>query len=172
MSRAPAGLRVAGPADARALAALSRASFGTLYRGWYAPATLRAALPELCRIDPRLLASGRFRLIEEDGRALACGGWSPAAEPGCAALRHFATHPARAGRGLGAALIGRALAEIAAGGFETAVVTASLPAETFYAAHGFEALGFARIRLRCGAPFDVVEMRRPARLDEATRAKT
>jgi len=100
--------RIAEPDDEGAVSAVLLASYTALLAKDYAPAVLAAALPRMVRANPALLAEGSFYVIDgPDGTVIGCGGWTRAA-PGSGEqtasvghLRHFATHPAEARRGIG-----------------------------------------------------------------------
>lgn len=157
-------LRVAGPDDARAVAAVLAASYGALYRGWYRDEILEQALPAMTRANPRLLASGSYFVVEIEGRVISCGGWSREtpvgpSTPRLAHIRHFATHPDYLRRGAAGALLGRCLKEAPADGAREIEVLSSLPAEAFYAGHGFAPVAVVHAPMG-GAAFACIQMRR------------
>ena len=159
-------LRVARPDDAAAVGAVLRASYGTFYRGWYRDDILDRALPAMTRANPALLASGTYYIAEIDGRVVSCGGWSRdkmggPSTPGLFHIRHFATHPDYVRRGIAGAILKRALGEAAAGGAREIEVLSSLPAEPFYAGHGFRPMAVVHAPMG-GAAFACMLMRRPA----------
>jgi GNAT superfamily N-acetyltransferase len=161
----PFTIRVAGPDDADAVTEVLTASYPVLMDGAYDMATLAAALPHMVRANPTLLASGTYYLAETaDGTAVGCGGWTherPGTgerEDGLAHIRHFATRPDRTGQG-----IGRALFEICVGaatgeGVHRFEVYASLNAEGFYRALGFETIEPLDIPMGNGAVFPSLRM--------------
>lgn len=157
-------LHIATPADAEAVERVLARSYGTLYRGWYTDEALAAALPAMTRANPALLSSGRYFVVESDGAARACGGWSAVGPgggttPGLAHVRHFATDPDYLSRGFGAAILRRCLDEAAAEGCAEIETISSLAAEAFYARHGFRQI--AVVRQPMGAvSFSCVKMRR------------
>lgn len=162
-----ATLRVARPEDAAEISRVLRASYGTLYRGWYQDDVLAAALPAMTRANPRLLASGRYFVAEIDGAIVSCGGWSPEKPgigviPRLAHVRHFATDPDFINRGCGGALLRRSLDEAKAARFAEIESISSLTAEAFYARHGFRQVEMVRMPVG-GVSFACVLMRR--RLD-------
>jgi len=158
-------VRPATPADIGAVDALLGRSYGPLLRADYPPSTLVLALPRMARAQPRLLASGRYFVAEEDGRMLAAGGWStdpPGGGPVVPELghvRHVATDARAARRGIGRAVKERVIDEAREGGARRLSSLSTLTAVRFY-----EALGFRTIRpvlLRFGgADFPTVEMER------------
>jgi GNAT superfamily N-acetyltransferase len=135
-------LRVARPDDAAAIGDVLRASYGSLYRGWYRDDVLDAALPAMTRANPRLITSGRYFVVEIAGRIISCGGWSfenplGPTTPKTGHLRHFATHPDYLSRGAAGAILKRAVNEADGKGLAAMEVLSSLTAEAFYASHGF-----------------------------------
>jgi N-acetylglutamate synthase-like GNAT family acetyltransferase len=111
----------------------------------YAPDVLAAALPFMTRANADLLASGTYFIAEtESFELVGCGGWTPQT-PGTDVIvdkighiRHFATHPDWNGQGIGRALYEACEAQAAAAGITGFDCFASLNAEGFYAALGFE----------------------------------
>jgi GNAT superfamily N-acetyltransferase len=98
-----------------------------------------------------------------------CGGWNRErpgtgdVEPGTGHLRHFATHPAWTKRGIGRAIYARCEADARAAGIRVLECYASLNAEGFYAALGFERIRSITLDLAPGIGPPAVLMRR--RLD-------
>jgi GNAT superfamily N-acetyltransferase len=161
-ARAGLALRVARPEDADAVSEALRASYGALYRGWYRDDVLALALPAMTRANPRLLASGRYFVVEAGGRVISCGGWSHDNPSGVSLghvghIRHFATHPDYLNRGAASAIMARCLSEAKAAGLSAMEVVSSLAAEAFYAGRGFRPLGVI-IAPMGGAEFACVRM--------------
>lgn len=133
----------AGEADRSVLEDLIADCYATVYPGWYEQETLEAALPSMLRLDPALLASGRYLMARHGNVVAGCGGWSAARpgsgsiEPGTGHIRHFATRPGLMGKGVGGAILERCAAEAAASGIRRLACFSSLAAEQFYARHGF-----------------------------------
>src|SRR3954447_17603609 len=69
-------LRPATAADIAELTALVARSFRTLAAGFYAAPQLEAAIGTVIRVDPGLVADGTYFVVEQGGRAVACGGYS------------------------------------------------------------------------------------------------
>ncbi len=80
MNRPRFTIRTARIADEAALTALITASYEKLYAGWYSDDVLAVALPHMSRAQPKLLNSGTYFVVEDDGRPVGCGGWT-AEEP-------------------------------------------------------------------------------------------
>lgn len=159
-------IRVAEPEDAARVSAVLAASYSAIYPAWYAPEVVAAALPSMATARPELLASGRYFLAEASGRPVACGGWSVEwpgtriVEEGLAHARHFATDPAFVRRGIGGAILDFAMESARTAGCAHMACDASLPAERFYAAHGFVAIAGRDVMVGGAHRFPVVRMRR------------
>jgi N-acetylglutamate synthase-like GNAT family acetyltransferase len=160
-------IRTATPDDADAVTGVLTASYPVLMDEAYDMATLAVALPYMVRANPTLLASGCYYMAETaDGMAVGCGGWSherPGSgerEPGLAHVRHFATHPDWAGRGVGRALFGTCVRAASAQGVHRFEVYASLNAEGFYRALGFETIESLDIPMGDGTVFPSLRMAR------------
>ncbi len=140
-------VRAATPADGAEVTALLEASYPVSMRPDYDEAVLAAALPSMTRASPALLSSGTYYLaISENGRVIGCGGWtrerpgSGEVAPDLAHIRHFATHPQSAGRGVGRAIYDKCEDAARSAGVRRFECYASLNAEGFYAALGFKPL--------------------------------
>jgi N-acetylglutamate synthase-like GNAT family acetyltransferase len=146
MAKAGYTIRAATPADADAVTALLAASYGpAFFAGWHEPDLLARALPLMARANPDLLAAGTYHVAAlADGSLVGCGGWTAGEPgtgrivPGLAHIRHFATHPDWARRGIAGALLAHSLREADAQGATHMECLSTLPAERFYRAHGFE----------------------------------
>jgi GNAT superfamily N-acetyltransferase len=140
-------VRLASEADADGVAPVLCSAYPALDLPGQDPALIAAALAAITRPPLHLLASGRYFVAERNGELLGCGGWAPepppgiASRPGAGHLRHFATHAAAGGSGVGRSLY-KACAEQCRGeGFGRLEVVSTPWAEGFYRALGFEALG-------------------------------
>jgi N-acetylglutamate synthase-like GNAT family acetyltransferase len=159
-------IRRATPDDISAVDALLGRSYGPLLRADYPPSTLILALPRMARAQPRLLASGRYFLVEEEGALLGAGGWSVeppgggAAVPGLGHVRHVATDARAVRRGVGTALMDSVMADSAAEGMRRLSSLSTLTAVPFYAALGFRELRRLELSFGGGVPFPAVEMER------------
>jgi GNAT superfamily N-acetyltransferase len=160
-------VRVASPEDAGAVSAVLRPSYARLMAPAYPPDLLARTLPLITRANPALLASGRYYLVEaETGEPAGCGGWSahpPGAsepDPRRAHIRHFATHPAWVGRGVGRMLYESCEGDARAAGFTRFEAWASLNGEGFYAALGFCRLEQIETPMPGGIRFPAVRMER------------
>jgi N-acetylglutamate synthase-like GNAT family acetyltransferase len=107
-------IRTAKPSDLDAVSALLLTSYSTFLTARYDGDLLRHALPFITKAQPTLLASDTYYVAETGlGSLVGCGGWT-AAHPKSgeiiereAHIRHFATHPEWARRGVGTSLLDR-----------------------------------------------------------------
>ncbi len=166
MGREDLTTRAAQNGDRAILERLIGECYATVYPGWYDEDVLGDALPAMLRIDPALLDSGRYFVVSLGGTVAGCGGWSTNA-PGSEAsiektghIRHFATHPDFMGKGIGGAILDRCVAEATHTGMAQLRCFSSLPAEGFYARHGFQKLDSVNVMLSDGAYFPAVLMER------------
>jgi len=129
-------LRPLGPDDVAALNALARACEET-YAEW-APAgwTVPDAPPGWMN---RYLGDDAWGLLAFDDRVLVASVAFRFEAPGLAHLGQLLVHPSRWRRGIGAAMLDRAEAEMVARGFAREQLWTPLgaPAERFYAARGW-----------------------------------
>jgi GNAT superfamily N-acetyltransferase len=157
-------IRIAHEGDIPAIEVLIPLSVRGLQAPWYSAAQMEAALGPVFGVDRQLICDGTYFVAEQDGRLIACGGWSrrravfggdraragedAALDPACdpARIRAFFVHPQWARRGLGRALLAACEAAIVAAGFRRAVLVATLAGEPLYAAGGY------RVEERYDAP--------------------
>jgi predicted N-acetyltransferase YhbS len=161
-------LRIAVPADKAAIERVLAATFAEQLKGAYSEPVLSAALPAITRINPMLLDCGTYYVVESDeGRVVACGGWTPERpgtgelEAGLAHLRHFATDPEWGGRGIGRMIYVQCEEKARAAGARELECHSTLNAERFYAAMGFQSVSTFEVTMGEGVPFPAVIMRRP-----------
>lgn len=160
-SRAPSAdpepdrLRPATRADVPALARLIRLSAHGLSREHYTFEQVESALHGLFGVDTQLIDDGTYFVIERDGEAVACGGWSyratlfgsdevPERDPRrldptteAARIRAFFVHPEHARRGLGRLILEHCERAARAAGFTRLELGATLPGLPFYRALGY-----------------------------------
>jgi len=167
MSKAPTlTIRTAVPEDSDRLSTLMMASYAMLADSRYDSDVLAAALPLISQANPKLLASGTYFVVESDGEAAGCGGWTmeePGGgpiRPGIAHIRHFATHPAHTRKGVAKLILERCFAEATAAGARIMHSRSTLPAESFYAAAGFRQIGMIDVKLSSGIVLPAIEMER------------
>jgi GNAT superfamily N-acetyltransferase len=157
----PATLRDIGAVDL-----LLRRSYGPLLRADYPPSALVLALPVMARAQPRLLASGRYFLAEDEGAVLGAGGWSEEAPgggrpvPGLGHVRHVATDAGAARRGVGRAVMERIMEDARAADRDRLSALSTLTAVPFYLVLGFAPLRRRDLSFGAGVLFPVVEVER------------
>lgn len=171
-------LRAAAPSDVGALNVLIRESVLGLSQSDYSPEQLESALAHLFGIDTRLIDDGTYYVIEEDGRAIACGGWSrrrtlfggdqyaarsdddldPATD--AARIRAFFVRPDCARRGVASRLLDECARAARAAGFRRLELMSTLPGKPFYTRRGFRALEDVALELPGGVRFPLTRMSR------------
>lgn len=161
-------IRLATPDDAAAVSALLAACYPVLLAGTYHPDVLAALLPRMTTASPTLLASGSyFVAVAADGQVIGCGGWTRerpgngAVADGLGHVRHVGVHPDWAGRGVGRALFARWLEQARAAGIREFECYATLNAEGFYRALGFESERPLDVDMGAGPKMPSMLMRRP-----------
>ena len=162
-------IRPATIADADSVSALLLESYATLLRGTYPAEILATALPLMTTAQPALLQCSTWYVVEDDdGSLIGCGGWtrerpgSGDVEPGLAHLRHFATSPRAARRGVGRALVDRCFEDGSAAGIDRWECYSTLMAEPFYASLGFIAIERFDVPMSDTVRFASVRMKRDA----------
>jgi GNAT superfamily N-acetyltransferase len=148
-------VRVATPTDVPTLERLIADSARGLAAGDYSGAQIEAALGTAWGVDSELIRDGTYFVVEADGEAIACGGWSRRAtlfgadaQPGresalldprrdAARVRAFFVHPDWARRGIGRLLLAHCEAAALAHGFSRAELMATLPGVRLYRACGY-----------------------------------
>ncbi|MGV2068822.1 GNAT family N-acetyltransferase [Agrobacterium sp. 22-226-1] len=139
-------LRIAKLSDATAVTTLLERAYPTLMAASYNTAVLALALPLMTKSNPTLLASETYYVVEDNGRLVGCGGWTPErpgtgeVKPGVAHLRHFASDPDQARQGIGRLIYNQCVTDATDRGVVRFQVFAALNAETFY-----QRLGLRRI---------------------------
>jgi GNAT superfamily N-acetyltransferase len=162
-------VRVAGAADLSAIDALLARAYPRLLKADYPPSTLVLAVPLISRANPRLIASGNYYVVEEEGTVVGAGGWTRSAPAGrprrvppraTGHVRHVVTDDTRTRRGIGRALMTRILDEARADGVRVLECLSTRTAVPFYAACGFTELGPVDVALAPGIEFAAVHMAR------------
>jgi N-acetylglutamate synthase-like GNAT family acetyltransferase len=171
-------LRRAQTPDVPALEALIASSGRELSAGYYTATQANAITRHVFGVDSQLIADQTYFVIEEDGRIVACGGWSrrrtlfggdqtkgrtdplldPATEP--ARVRAFFVDPALARRGLGRRLMDECLREATAAGFRALELVSTLPGEPLYLSSGFSVVERFHLELPGNVRVPVSRMRR------------
>lgn len=180
MDRPPPDLRVATPADATALLALMRASAAGLFPASYDASQVESAVRFVAVPDPALLADGTYYVLEADGEAVACGGWSRRGKPymgspegegddrlldpatEAAHVRAMFVRPDWTRRGLGRRIIEACERDAGAQGFRRLDLVATLVGVPLYRACGFEPTADVEdVVLVDGTPLPCLEMTKP-----------
>ncbi|MCG2586239.1 GNAT family N-acetyltransferase [Massilia sp. TS11] len=149
-------IRTATYDDIPAMQALIALSGIQLSAGFYTPEQAAAITREVFGVDTQLVDDATYFAVEQDGRLVACGGWSkrvtpfggdqhkrgvdrlldPATE--AARIRAFFVHPDMARRGIGRRLLEHCATAARAAGFHQLELTATMPGVPLYEACGFE----------------------------------
>jgi GNAT superfamily N-acetyltransferase len=160
-------VRVAQADDAGQVRNLLCASYPALLKASYDAAVLAAALPEITRPNPVLLASGQFYVAQTQiERLIACGGWSferPGTGDivsGVAHIRHFATHPGWLRQGVGRMIYARCENAALLEGVREFECFSALNAVCFYEALGFETCSIVDLPLAQGASIAATMMKK------------
>jgi GNAT superfamily N-acetyltransferase len=159
-------VRVATPADAAGVSAVLAASYGTMLASHYDVELLDLALPLMTSANPALLGSGTYYLAENGaGEIVGAGGWSferpgtTAIVNGLAHVRHFATLPNWAGRGIGSAILSKCIREAKSQGAEAMEAYSTLAAVGFYQTLGFIIVSLIDVPLASGITLPSMLMR-------------
>ena len=141
--------------DVPSVTELLQASYPALLKAAYEPGALDLALKLLTRANPNLLSSGTYYVAEAtDGTLIGCGGWTheppgvdDSPERGVGHIRHFAVHPGWIRRGIGSAIYQLCEADARTAGIRMFECYATLNAESFYSALGFERIAILDVQL-------------------------
>ena len=139
-------LRVATLNDTAAVTDLLARAYPTLMAASYDADVLALALPAMTKANLALLQSNTYYVVEDGERLVGCGGWtaekpgSGQIERGLAHLRHFATEPALARKGIGRSIFDRCVLDATKRNVIRFQAFAGLNAEPFYHRLGFRRL--------------------------------
>jgi GNAT superfamily N-acetyltransferase len=170
-------LRLARPEDVPALEALIARSARGLSAPHYTARQTEAAVRHVFGVDSQLITDGTYFVLEEEGRPVACGGWSrrrtlygsdraksgqdpvldPAVDP--ARIRAFFVDPGAARKGLGRRLVDECVRAAREAGFRAIELVATLPGEPLYLACGFAVIERFDLDLPDGVRLPVSRMR-------------
>ncbi|HEX2061801.1 MAG TPA: GNAT family N-acetyltransferase [Thermoanaerobaculia bacterium] len=171
-------IRKAVAADLPEIERVMRASMAALSEGFYDAAQAASAVRYIAAPDRQLVDDGTYFVVEEDGRIVACGGWSrrkklftgTSAQEGvqglldpatdAARIRAMFVEPAYARRGLGRLILDASERDAYREGFRTFELMATLPGVPLYAACGYEEIERTTIELPDGMRLGTVLMRR------------
>lgn len=157
-------VRPAIHADLAEIDALLGRSYPALLKEAYPPSLLVTAIPLISRAQPRLIASGTYFLVEDNGQVVGAGGWTPDAPgnrssaPRQGHIRHVVTDHTRVREGIGRSLMTHILDDARVKGIERLECLSTLMAVPFYASCGFTERGPVSISLRPGIDFPAVLM--------------
>lgn len=169
-------IRKAVPADLPEIERVMRASMAALGHGFYDDQQLASAIRYISVPDPRLVEDGTYFVIEEEGRVVACGGWSarkklysgPSSEDAAegwldpatdaARVRAMFVDPAYARRGLGRQILEAAEADAARAGFGRFELMATLPGVPLYETCGYREVEQVTVELPDGTTLPCVRM--------------
>lgn len=171
-------IRKALPADLPAIAEVMRASLSHLGGNFYDETQLASAVRYVSVPDRQLVDDGTYFVIEEEGRVVACGGWSartklfsgpssqdatqgfldPATD--AARIRAMFVDPAYARRGFGRLILQASEEDAARAGFTRYELMATLPGVPLYEACGYRAVKEVAVELPDGVVIGCVLMTR------------
>lgn len=166
--------RLARPDDLETLRALMAAAIGELQKPFLTAEQI-ASSRAIMGLDTQLVLDGTYFVIEADGVAVGCGGWSRRAtlyggdhtagrEPAlldpsheAARVRAMYTHPGHARRGIGRLILGLCEAAARAEGFRRIELMATLSGEPLYRACGYEPVAHV-VETQGGAGVPLIRM--------------
>jgi GNAT superfamily N-acetyltransferase len=169
-------IRKAVPADLPEIERVMRASMANLGKGFYDEQQLASAQRYISVPDRQLVDDGTYFVIEEDGRVVACGGWSarkklysgPASEDAAegwldpetdaARVRAMFVDPAHARRGLGRQILEAAENDAVRAGFKRFELMATLPGVPLYEVCGYRKMEQVTVELPDGTTLPCVRM--------------
>lgn len=174
----PWHLRLAQERDIPELEALVELAVWQSLIRHYSPEQLKIALGPVFGVDRQLIRDGTYFAVEEEGKLVACGGWSkrlavyggdrdrpgedaelnPASD--AARVRAFFVHPQWERRGIGRALLEASESAIRAAGFTRVELVATLAGEGLYAKFGYSVTERYDAPMPGGATISAVRMAR------------
>lgn len=167
-------IRLAVRDDLPAIRRLMEESIRALSPGFYDEVQTAAAVRYIGVPDEQLIDDGTFFVVEEEGRLVACGGWSARAKlftgtaeqesasgfSAVARIRAMFVDPAFARRGLGRRILEAAESAAADAGFTAFELMATLPGVPLYEACGYAATEEAVLELPDGVRLGAKVMRK------------
>ena len=172
-------LRVATLDDEGALDALMKESAAAIFPRFYDEQQAVSAIRYVPEVDRMLIEDGTYFILEADGEAVACGGWSrrdrlytgsgdapddarpldPATEP--ARVRAMFVHPDWTRRGLGRRILEACEDAARSEGFGQLFLMATLAGVPLYRAYGFRQIEETEVTLPDGVRVPAVSMDKP-----------
>lgn len=147
--------------DLAAVDMLLARSYPKLLKADYPPSVLVTALPIIARAQPKLLSCGTYYVVVEERLVLGAGGWTPdRTDRTLGHIRHVATDDRAVRRGVGRMLMEHCFETARAAGVTRMECWATLTAERFYQACGFETVGPMDVTLEGGISFPSLRMLR------------
>ena len=154
-------IRPATPQDTAAVDALLQRTYPRLLKADYPPSVLVGAIPAMTRARPQLMSCGTYYLAIEGDEVIAAGGWTPDRKrAGWADIRHVVTDDRHLRRGIGRALMDHSFATARTAGIINMECWATLTAEPFYAAVGFQRIAPMVVQLQGAIDFPAIRMQR------------
>lgn len=155
------------PEDAEQLGELIYKSYSELMKSHYDSSLLDRALPLITQANMQLINSGKFYvMVSNNGKFLACGGWSVEAPEGgystggVGHLRHFATLPEYLRKGMARAIYNVCHDEAVEMGIGVFECFSSVNAEDFYRSVGFATIETKAIPLPGNVAFPCIHMKK------------
>lgn len=169
-------IRLATRGDLPRIEEVMRASMSTLGAAFYDSEQTSSATTHIATVDGQLIDDRTYLVVEEEGRVVACGGWSrrrklftgtteqattdglldPATD--AARIRAMFVHPDFARRGLGRLILETSENAARAEGFSRFELMATLPGVPLYKRCGYDSVERITIELPDGMQLDCVRM--------------
>jgi GNAT superfamily N-acetyltransferase len=171
-------IRKAVRADLPEIARVMRDSLAALSSGFYDERETASAVAHIAVVDEQLVDDGTYFVAEEQGRIIACGGWSGRTKlftgttaqaqaegflhprTDAARIRAMFVEPSHARRGLGRQILEASEDDARRAGFTRFELMATLPGVPLYTACGYEEIERDTIELPDGMRVGVVRMGR------------
>lgn len=169
-------IRAAHSGDIPHLQRLIANSARGLSTPYYTPSQTESAIKYVFGVDTQLIADGKYFVVEDGGKIVACGGWSkrntlyggdqfkatidPLLNPfiDAARIRAFFVDPEKARQGLGKMLIEACEEAALNNGFKKIEMGATLPGVPFYKIMGYTELEEIKIQFPDGETLPIVRM--------------
>lgn len=171
-------IRKAVRADLPEIQRVMRASLAALSAGFYDETQAASAVRYIAVADGQLVDDETYFVVEEEGRVVACGGWSGRRKlftgtteqestagfldphVDAARIRAMFVDPAYARRGLGRLILEESEEDARRAGFTRFELMATLPGVPLYAVCGYEEIEAVEIELPDGVRLGCLRMRK------------